>query len=51
MNNTCDMMQRTGFPLEALNIFTTQDIGLFWNQIHIKVFSDFEIDYNFQILL
>ena len=51
MNNTCGMMKRIGFPLEALNILTTQDTGLFSNQIHIKGFNDFEIDYNFQIHL
>lgn len=47
MINTYDVMQRIGFPLEDLNIFVTQDTGLFWNQIHMKVFNNLEIHYSF----
>lgn len=44
-------MQSIGFPLEGLNIFTTQDSVLFWNQTAIKVFNNFENDHNFQNIL
>lgn len=51
MIKTEKRIQRIGFPLEGLDLFTTQNSGLFWNQTPIEVLNNFESDHSFQNIL